>query len=52
MNFNRGFEISFVGIIDISSYTKSEQPRVAGNHLRIHTKDSMTMMMIAPKSYT
>ena len=29
-NFNRGFELSFVGTMEISPDTKSEQPRVAG----------------------
>ena len=32
-NFDAGFEISSVGILDISSYTKSEKSRVAGKHL-------------------
>ena len=31
-NFDTGFEISFVGTLDISSYTKSEPLRVAGKH--------------------
>ena len=30
MNFNTGFEVGFVGTMDISFYTQSEQPRVAG----------------------
>ena len=31
-NFDTGFEISFVGTMDISSYTQYEQPRVAGTY--------------------
>ena len=32
-NFDTGFKISFVGTMVISSYTQSEQPRLAGKHL-------------------
>ena len=32
-NFDIGFRISSVGILDISPYTKSEQPRIAGKSL-------------------
>ena len=32
-NFNTEFEINSVGILDISPYTKSEQPRLAGKYL-------------------
>ena len=35
-NFDTGFEISSVGIPEISPYTKSEQPRVAEKHLTRH----------------
>ena len=43
-NFETGSEISFVGRIDISSNTKSEQPRakVVGNHLTRFAKNGMT----------
>ena len=37
-NFDTGFEISSVGIPEISPYTKSEQPRVRGKHLTRHQK--------------
>ena len=33
-NFDTGFEISFVGTMDISLYTKSEQPKVERKYLR------------------
>ena len=32
-NFDTGFQIIFVGTMDISSYTNSGQPRVAGKYL-------------------
>ena len=35
-NFDTGVGISFVGIPEISPYTKSEQPRIAGKHLTRH----------------
>ena len=35
-----GFEISTVVILDISPYTKSEQPRIAGKHLTRRAKNS------------
>ena len=38
-NFVTGFGISSVGIREISPYTKSEQPRVAGKHLTKHAKN-------------
>ena len=40
-NIDTGFEISFVGTVDISTYTQSEQPRVAGKHLTILAKNGM-----------
>ena len=38
-NFDTGYKISFVGILDISTYTKSEQSSVAGKHLKRHAKN-------------
>ena len=40
-NFETEFEISFVGTMDISSYTQSEQPRVAGKHSTRLAKNAM-----------
>ena len=40
-NFDIEFEISFVGTMDISLYTQSEQRRVAGKHLTRLAKNSM-----------
>ena len=41
MNFNMGFEISLVGIQYISTYMKSDQPRVAGKHSTRHAKKQL-----------
>ena len=38
-NFDTGFETSSVDILDISPYTKSEHPRIAGKHLTRHAKN-------------
>ena len=43
-NFDTGFEISFVGTIDISSYTQSKQPRIAGKHLTRLAKNGMSVV--------
>ena len=40
-NFDTEFEISFVGTMNISSYTKSEQPRVAEKYLTRLAKNGM-----------
>ena len=45
-NFDTGFEISSVGIPEISPYTKSEQPRVAGKHLMRHAKNGYAAVAI------
>ena len=45
-NFDTGFEISSVGILDISQYTKYEQPRVAGKHLTRHAKNGYAAVAI------
>ena len=56
-NFDRGFEISSVGILDISPYPKSEQHRVAGNHLTRHAKNGynavgiLATLMRGPPSF-
>ena len=41
-----GLVISSVGIPEISSYTKSEQPRVAGKHLTRHAKNGYAAVAI------
>ena len=52
-----GFEISFVGTIDISLYTYSEQPGVAGKHLTRLAKNGMAAvtyiatMLCGPPSF-
>ena len=38
------FELSFVGILEISPYTKSEQPRIAGKHLTRHAKNGYSVV--------
>ena len=45
-----GFEISSVGIPEISRYTKSEQPRVAGKPLTIHAKNGYAAVLRGPPS--
>ena len=40
-NFDTGFEISFVGTMDISPYTQSELPRVSGKHSTKLAKNGM-----------
>ena len=45
-NFDKGFEISSVGIPEISPYTKSEQPRIAGKHLTRHAKNGYSVVAI------
>ena len=42
-NWTTGFEISFVGTINIS-YTQSQQPRVAENHLTRLAKNGMVVV--------
>ena len=37
-------EISFVGISEISPYTKSEKPRMAGKHLTRHAKNGYAVV--------
>ena len=39
-----GLGISSVGIPEISPYTKSEQPRIAGKHLTRHAKNSYSVV--------
>ena len=39
-NFDTRFELSFVGIMDISSYKQSEKPRASGKHLTRLAKNS------------
>ena len=39
-----GLGISSVGIPEISPYTKSEQPRIAGKHLTRHVKNSYAVV--------
>ena len=39
-----GLGISSVGIPEISPYTKSEQPRIAGKHLTRHAKNSFAVV--------
>ena len=39
-----GLGISSVGIPEISPYTKSEQPRIAGKHLTRHAKNSYVVV--------
>ena len=46
MIFDTGLEISSVGILDISPYTKSEQPMVAGKHLKRPAKNGYTAVAI------
>ena len=41
-----GLEISSVGILEISPYTKSEQPRIAGKHLTRHAKNDYAVVAI------
>ena len=41
-----GFGISSVGIPEMSPYTKSEQPRVAGKHLTRHAKNDYAAVAI------
>ena len=43
-NFDIGLGISSVGIPEISPYTKSEQPRIAGNHLTRHAKNDYAVV--------
>ena len=43
-NFDTGFEISSVGIPEISPYTKSEQPSIAGKHLTRHAKNGYAVV--------
>ena len=45
-NFDTGFEISYVGILDISPYTKSELRRVAGNHITRLTKNGYAAVAV------
>ena len=45
-NFDMGFGISSVGIPEISPYTKSEQPRIAGKHLTRHAKNGYVAVAI------
>ena len=46
VNFDPGFAISPVGILDISPYTKSEQPRVAEKRLTRHAKNGYAAVAI------
>jgi len=39
-----GLGISSVGIPEISPYTKSEQPRIAGKHLTRHAKNGYAVV--------
>ena len=41
-----GLGLSSVGIPEISLYMKSEQPRIAGKHFTIHTKDGYAAVAI------
>ena len=43
-NFDTEFEISLFGTMDISPYTQSEQPRVAGKHSTRLEKNSMAVV--------
>ena len=45
-NLDTGFEISSVGILEISPYTKSEQRRVAGKHSTRHAKNGYAAVAI------
>ena len=45
-NFNRGFEISFDSTMNISMYTQSEQPMVAGKHLTRPAKNGYAAVAI------
>ena len=45
-NFETGFEIRSVGILDISPYTKSEQPRIAEKHLTRRAKNGNSVTRI------
>ena len=39
-----GFGVSSVSTQEISQYTKSEQPRIAGKHLTRHAKNSYAIV--------
>ena len=41
-----GLGISSVGIPEISPYTKSQQPRIAGKHLTRHAKNGYSVVAI------
>ena len=45
-NFDTEFEISSIGILDISPCMKSEQPRVAGKHLTRQVKNGYAAVAI------
>ena len=44
--FDTGIGIISVGIPEISPYTKSEQPRIAGKHLNTHAKNGYSVVAI------
>ena len=46
--FDTGFEIKFVGTMNKSSYTQSEQLRVAGKHLTRLAKIDMAVVTYIP----
>ena len=41
-----GLGISSVGIPEISPYTKSEHPRIAGKHITRHAKNGYSVVAI------
>ena len=45
-NFDTGFEISSVNILNISPYKKSEQPRIAGKNLTRLAKNGNSVTRI------
>ena len=51
MNFDTEFEISSVGILEISLYTKSEQRRVAAKHLTRHAKTGYAAVATAVNAH-